>query len=211
MADKVTYMLVLGVFDGVDKAQEHQDFLKLAQSRAFDASKSVGQIQCDAQGKISIKETGDAGFTKGAVAGGTAAAAASLSLPAGRARRPVRPARWLVVWAPSLRMAVSRISSSRHSASRSRPARQVWCSWWSRVWCKRPRLSSTRWAARQSTSYSLDGIELVGAQPEAENAAAEAMLNQGSARCVCDEGGQYGSSARPISGRAELVGRLVEI
>ena len=81
MADKVTYMLVLGVFDGVDKAQEHQDFLRQAQSRAFAASKSVGQIQCDAQGKISIKETGDAGFAKGAVAGGTAAAAASLFFP----------------------------------------------------------------------------------------------------------------------------------
>jgi uncharacterized membrane protein len=81
MAEAETYMLVLGAFEGVEKAQEHLDFLKQAQSRAFVQSKSVGLILCDAQGKVRISETGDAGFAKGAVAGGTAAAAASLLFP----------------------------------------------------------------------------------------------------------------------------------
>jgi uncharacterized membrane protein len=177
MADKVTYMLVLGVFDGVDKAQEHQDFLRQAQSRAFAASKSVGQIQCDAQGKIHIKETGDAGFTKGAVAGGTAAAAASLFFPpaalaAGAAGALVGglgaklkdggiPDKQLKAFGKSFTPGTSGLVFMVEPGV---------------VQEAEAELSALGSKAVQS--YSLDGIELTGPLPEAENAAAEAMLNQ---------------------------------
>ncbi|MCU0503580.1 MAG: DUF1269 domain-containing protein, partial [Anaerolineae bacterium] len=175
MAEATTYMLVLGVFDGVDKAQEHQDFLRQAQSRAFAASKSVGQIQCDAQGKVHIKETGDAGFAKGAVAGGTAAAAASLLFPPSAL---VLGAAGALVGGLGAKIKDGGIPDKQLKAfgKSFTPGSS------GLVFMVEPGVvqeAEAELAALGSTaihSYSLDGIELVGARPEAENAAAEAML-----------------------------------
>jgi uncharacterized membrane protein len=177
MAEEKTYMLVLGVFDGVDKAKEHQDFLKQAQSRAFSASKSVGLIQCDAQGKVRISETGDAGFAKGAVAGGTAAAAASLLFPPSAL---VLGAAGAVIGGLGAKLKDGGIPDKqlKEFGKAFTPGTS------GLVFMVEPGVvqeAEAELSALGSTvihSYSLGGIELTGPLPEAENAAAEAMLNQ---------------------------------
>jgi len=177
MADKVTYMLVLGVFDGVDKAQEHQDFLKQAQSRAFAASKSVGQIQCDAQGKVHIKETGDAGFTKGAVAGGTAAAAASLLFPPAALAAGAAGA---LIGGLGAKLKDGGIPDKQLKAfgKAFTPGTSGLVFMVEPGVVQEAEAELSALGSKAVHSYSLDGIELTGPLPEAENAAAEAMLNQ---------------------------------
>jgi uncharacterized membrane protein len=177
MAEATTYMLVLGVFDGVDKAQEHQDFLRQAQSRAFAASKSVGQIQCDAQGKVRISETGDAGFAKGAVAGGTAAAAASLLFPPSAL---VLGAAGALVGGLGAKIKDGGIPDKQLKAfgKSFTPGTSGLVFMVEPGVVQEAEAELTALGSKAVYSYSLDGIELVGARPEAENAAAEAMLNQ---------------------------------
>ena len=177
MADKVTYMLVLGVFDGVDKAQEHQDFLRQAQSRAFNASKSVGVIQCDAQGKVQISETGDAGFAKGAVAGGTAAAAASLLFPPSAL---VLGAAGALVGGLGAKLKDGGIPDKqlKEFGKSFTPGSSGLVFMVEPGVVQEAEAELSALGSKVVHSYSLDGIELTGPLPEAENAAAEAMLNQ---------------------------------
>jgi uncharacterized membrane protein len=177
MAEAESYMLVLGVFEGLEKAKEHLDFLKQARSRAFIQSKSVGLIQCDAQGKVRISETGDAGFTKGAVAGGTAAAAASLLFPPSAL---VLGAAGALVGGLGAKLKDGGIPDKqlKQFGKSFQPGTS------GLVFMVPPgdtQDADAELRALGSTavySYSLDGIEITGALPEATDGAAEAMVNQ---------------------------------